>query len=97
MGSVNEALLHGMSRNYADETVWRGRILGFAYAMRATVFELGVWMSLLCIAILISIENLMISLLIVIGVCARTLLGSWNAWQKLKQLEEAMNYMDRSP
>ena len=36
--------------NFRDETLWRGRMLAFTYAIRATVYELGLWLAALLIA-----------------------------------------------
>jgi hypothetical protein len=58
---------------FRDETIWRGRIIGFACDLKATLYELGFWAGAMYVAAFLQLEGL--SVAVGVGVCVKMLFG----------------------
>jgi hypothetical protein len=83
--------------NFRDETLWRGRMLGFTYVIRATLTELGGWLAALVIAYEVAAlwprYNFVLAVAALMGI--RMIGTHYDDWKRLTAVEEDANaYLD---
>jgi hypothetical protein len=80
--------VHGL--NFRDETLWRGRMLAFTYAIRGALTELGGWLAALVIAYQLDPFWPGHQLVLCVGLvmCVRMFSAHYDDWRRVKAVEK---------
>jgi hypothetical protein len=89
--------LHGL--NFRDETLWRGRMLAFTFAMRGIMSELGAWVAALVIAYQLDAiwPRYQLVTCVAAVMLVRMVSAHFDDWRKLKGIEKDLGtYIDQA-